>query len=207
MAYANLKIRVITALCLAAVVIASLIFSQLSPWGKFVLFSLAYLVVLLSSAEFATFSSNWCQENKLSRFLYIGMAFFLCILPASAGIHLINQGALTFALEIPNLWSLRIFLSYGGVSAFMAICFLCAIGRNNIDVLQKVCALLLPALLHIGLGGGALCFITLCHEPEAAILWLVLLCTATDTAAYFVGSRLGGPKLAPAISPNKTFAP
>ncbi|MCG8355083.1 MAG: phosphatidate cytidylyltransferase [Kiloniellales bacterium] len=38
------------------------------------------------------------------------------------------------------------------------------------------------------------------------VLWLVLLVWATDSAAYFAGRAIGGPRLAPAISPKKTWA-
>lgn len=39
-----------------------------------------------------------------------------------------------------------------------------------------------------------------------AIFWLVAVCVATDTGAYFIGRALRGPKLAPRLSPNKTWA-
>jgi phosphatidate cytidylyltransferase len=38
------------------------------------------------------------------------------------------------------------------------------------------------------------------------ILWLMACVWATDTGAYFFGRGIGGPKLAPALSPNKTWA-
>ena len=38
------------------------------------------------------------------------------------------------------------------------------------------------------------------------VVWLLLVIWATDTAAFFVGRSVGGPKLAPAISPNKTWS-
>lgn len=43
------------------------------------------------------------------------------------------------------------------------------------------------------------------HGLEA-VLWLLFVVWATDVMAYFTGRALGGPRLAPAISPNKTWA-
>lgn len=39
-----------------------------------------------------------------------------------------------------------------------------------------------------------------------AVLWLLFVVWATDTFAYFAGRALGGPRLAPRISPSKTWA-
>lgn len=38
------------------------------------------------------------------------------------------------------------------------------------------------------------------------LLWVFIVTWATDIGAYVAGRAIGGPKLAPAISPNKTFA-
>ena len=38
------------------------------------------------------------------------------------------------------------------------------------------------------------------------ILWVFIITWATDIGAYFAGRTIGGPKLAPRISPNKTIA-
>lgn len=38
------------------------------------------------------------------------------------------------------------------------------------------------------------------------ILWLIIVVVLTDTCAYFTGRSLGGPKLAPTISPKKTWS-
>lgn len=39
-----------------------------------------------------------------------------------------------------------------------------------------------------------------------AIMWVMLVVWATDTFAYFAGRIIGGPKLAPVLSPKKTWA-
>ena len=38
------------------------------------------------------------------------------------------------------------------------------------------------------------------------VLWLVAVVSATDIGAYFAGKIIGGPRLAPKISPKKTWA-
>jgi phosphatidate cytidylyltransferase len=38
------------------------------------------------------------------------------------------------------------------------------------------------------------------------LLWLLIVVWTTDTAAYVVGRRVGGPRLAPSVSPGKTWS-
>jgi phosphatidate cytidylyltransferase len=47
------------------------------------------------------------------------------------------------------------------------------------------------------------------HQPDfgrETVIWIVACVWATDVGAYFVGRLAGGAKLAPAISPGKTWA-
>ncbi|MFO1068267.1 MAG: phosphatidate cytidylyltransferase [Geminicoccaceae bacterium] len=59
------------------------------------------------------------------------------------------------------------------------------------------------------LGLPAVALIWLRNEPGGStltVLWLLLVVWTTDIGAYFVGRTIGGPKLAPSISPGKTWA-
>ncbi|QPQ56225.1 phosphatidate cytidylyltransferase [Allosphingosinicella flava] len=59
-------------------------------------------------------------------------------------------------------------------------------------------------LLYIGIPSFALLLLDwLSYE---AVFWALTVTWATDIFAYFAGRSIGGPKLAPRISPNKTWA-
>lgn len=56
---------------------------------------------------------------------------------------------------------------------------------------------------------GAIAFLALALLPEKGhmtVYWLLAVVWANDIAAYAVGRSIGGPKLAPRLSPNKTWA-
>jgi len=60
---------------------------------------------------------------------------------------------------------------------------------------------------YVGLPCIALAWLrALPHDGLATLLWVLAVVWATDTGAYAAGRSLGGPKLAPRISPNKTWA-
>mgnify|MGYP003652981424 CR=1 FL=1 len=69
-----------------------------------------------------------------------------------------------------------------------------------------------PARLALGMALVSLfclSFILLRETPDiglAVVIWLVVAVWMTDAGGYFFGKLIGGPKLAPRISPNKTWA-
>ena len=73
-----------------------------------------------------------------------------------------------------------------------------AAGRKGFFIIQiAVVYVAIPAvsLLYVVAAGGAV-----------AIFWLLAVVWATDIGAYAFGRMIGGPKLAPSVSPNKTWS-
>ena len=65
-------------------------------------------------------------------------------------------------------------------------------------------AAMIGGFLYVGLPAFAL--ISLGWVWMVLVLWVFIVTWATDILAYFAGRAIGGPKLAPRISPNKTWA-
>jgi len=66
------------------------------------------------------------------------------------------------------------------------------------------------AAVGLGYAGLSAVALALLRDDDAQGLWAILflfaVVWATDICAYFVGRAVGGPKLAPAISPGKTWS-
>lgn len=58
-------------------------------------------------------------------------------------------------------------------------------------------------------GAAAVALLLIRDDPawgRASLLWIIALVVAADVGGYVVGRAIGGPKLAPRVSPNKTWA-
>jgi phosphatidate cytidylyltransferase len=64
----------------------------------------------------------------------------------------------------------------------------------------------LAGILYLALAAAMLMFLRSRADGLASVLTVVLMVIATDVGAYFTGRAIGGPKIAPAISPSKTWA-
>lgn len=72
-----------------------------------------------------------------------------------------------------------------------------AIARSGFTKLLGI----LGGAIYIGLAVAALA-----QMPVEVVLGVIAIVVATDTGAYFSGRAIGGPKIAPKISPSKTWA-
>ncbi len=71
--------------------------------------------------------------------------------------------------------------------------------RLNLWVMSGVAYIGLPAMAFVILRGEN-------QSGMLAIMWLFAVVWAADICAYFAGRVIGGPKLAPRVSPKKTWA-
>jgi phosphatidate cytidylyltransferase len=63
------------------------------------------------------------------------------------------------------------------------------------------------AIGAIWIASGCAAFLWLeATAGPTVVFWLLAVVWATDVFAYFVGKTIGGPRLAPRLSPNKTWA-
>ena len=113
-----------------------------------------------------------------------------------------------FALHAAALAASQALLALGHANwAFVAILVIALLGsvaaqaRNErgIWVALGVIYIAVPCLAFVWLRN---------MQPDGlwTAVWLLCVVWATDSAAYIAGSTVGGPKLAPMISPNKTWA-
>lgn len=117
----------------------------------------------------------------------------------------------------PRRWRL------GGLAALAGSCLLAHLERPLPALLLLVSAILALLALSImarsagkrwlstGLayaGVPAVALIWMRQQPDgfALVIWTMGVVWATDILAYFAGRSIGGPKLWPAVSPNKTWA-
>ncbi|MEH6789431.1 phosphatidate cytidylyltransferase [Parasphingorhabdus sp.] len=110
--------------------------------------------------------------------------------------RLLAMYALSVPLAIMSPWAAGpSFLALGmimGAAMFVAV----------FDQSLKLAA----GVFYAGLPALAIVFIREIDNGILILFWTLVLVWATDIGAYFAGRAIGGPKLAPQVSPNKTWA-
>ena len=172
-----LRLRVLTALIVAPAIVAA-IFLLPIPY-------LAALFLLLAGVG----AYEWARLAGLVHAAPIGL--YLATL--AAGAYLL--------WSVPAWWptAFAIVLVLWGAAALVVLIY-----PDSAPVLKRVPLLIVGYLL---LAGTWLALVALAASPAGAwsILWVFLIVWGADIGAYFAGRRYGAHKLAPAVSPGKTW--
>ncbi len=126
-------------------------------------------------------------------------------MPATAAArHLLVAGA----LAVPVLALMAVMA--GDAASALRLVLLGAVAGAGLAALVPGGAVDRTAAGILYLGLPALSLVWLRVDPVSGgagpVLWLLLVVWATDVAAFAVGRSVGGPRLAPAISPGKTWS-
>ena len=120
----------------------------------------------------------------------------------------IVSGVLLAALLLGDLWlgsyAYAALLIIGGLVVYRE--FFRLVDQMTPSIVARV-AWLLFGLAYIGAAGfGLWALRSIEGDGFFYSLWLFLVVWATDVGAYVFGRSIGGPKIAPSISPSKTWA-
>lgn len=167
----ELRLRILSAIVLAAIVLAA------TWWGGMAFRFVAVAIALLVYYE-------WSTITRLAEASFRGNAL--------GWLAVAIIGVLVFSGDLESA-----FLTLGGASA-AAIVYVAATRSGG---------WLAGGIFYSGLTGLSLSAIRAADASGLiAMLFVFAVVWATDILAYFVGRAVGGPKLAPRISPGKTWS-
>ena len=176
----DLGTRFAAGIVMAAVAITA---AYVGTWPFRVLVLAAGAVMLVEWADMHGVRRLWAWLGAalLAGILLGGMEYFY-----TAG-SWIDEAYVAAAMFDPN------YLAFGGI-AIVTLLF----GLASRSFMMGA------GFLYVALPSFAL--LSLSWVWETLVLWVFAVTWATDIFAYFAGRAIGGPKIAPRISPNKTWA-
>lgn len=170
--------RIRTALIISFPVLVALLLGGV--WLKLVILCVYVAINWEMFSMSPDMSKSQCQTSLL----------VMLLVPGGYWIAGLEGWVLGFFLAAVLLFSLQVLVIERNVHDDNQVGSLCALGL---------------ALGYTGLLGSLL-FIAVDIIDTYRLFWVLLSVVAADTAAYFTGRALGGAKLAPRVSPNKTVS-
>jgi phosphatidate cytidylyltransferase len=148
-------------------------------WGTPAFEAIILLVVTIVAFE-------WCRMCAIEVKAPAAAAFFASVWATVLATAAASAAAGLIALAV-------------GLVVLALVPALVPAGRQRVRLLFGLLYIALPALALVWIRNDV-------HAGALIVLWLLVAVWASDVGAYAAGSLLGGPKLAPAISPNKTWS-
>lgn len=200
MTLSTLQQRVITGAMLCAIVLVVGLAAATSCETRWWVVSFCFIICAFCAWEFSVFAGKArCDVTRSVVYFFIIFAPHLSLLLALAA----RDSCDDFVARNYGF----IVLSGACVMAFVgALVYLAWAGRNSLSAASEIAQELFLALFLIGFGGGSLMCLGILPYAHRILAWLLLVVCLNDIAAYAVGKRIGGKKLAVALSPNKTLS-
>ena len=176
-----LKLRVVSALALAIVVIAAILYLPTHWLAAFLL-----LLCLLAAREWAKLAGIATRAGWL--------VYAIAVSGAVAALWVAAEDSSWPAVGVPIIATVFWILALGLVFTYP---------RSRIVLLSKAT---MVAAGVVALPGAWLALVQTAKAPQgpALLIWLLAAAAAADIGAYFAGRRFGRRQLAPQVSPAKT---
>ncbi|MCB0318063.1 MAG: CDP-archaeol synthase [Bdellovibrionales bacterium] len=196
----ELKKRLSTAGVLVGIILLSAALALLDPNFNWIFLSLGFIAVAFAAFEFASIQSQPTGSLSTKVLYFLGL-----FLPQLGTLYTLSL----FGFSAPDMlarFGLLIPIAMCFTSFLLGLLWMMLDSRNGLEHAGFISRDYFLGLLLIGFGGCTLIELAILPGAPRQIIWFLLVVCMNDSAAYFVGKTVGGPKLAAKLSPGKTVS-